>query len=742
MGNKRIWTLGVVLALFCAGALGVAFAGSSTLADEPPSDTEGHDLAVADLYISPTVEGEEIVVNATVENEGTETAEEVVELSVPGIGTNSTAVDLGPDQSTEVELTLETEIEDTLGSPYPATLSAGNASASGEAIVHLPPITGDDPPQDLWGDGEYEDIDGSGAFDIFDVQILFSNIDSPAVTEHSWAYTFQDGPEVNIFDVQTLFSKLGQDPPDPGFFHVTLTTVPDQVQDGEDIAVEYTVENTDDEAGTSDIQFLVDGTEEEVLTDQSLDPGQTVSDTFTYTTTDGDGGQSLPVTVATKDHEASTDVDVLGPANFDVELTDVPDTVDQGEAIAVEYTVQNTGDETATQDISFLVDGSQEDDLPNQQLDPGDSLSDSFTYSTDEADGGETLTVAVSTEDDEASADVPVLSPAFFDVDITDVPDQVAQGEDIVVEYAVENTGQQTDTQDITFLVDNQEEDVTADQTLEGGATLSDSFSYTTGAEDVDETLTVVVGTDDDDATADVTVAGVAEFEVEITDAPDAVRETEDVEVAFTVENTGGATASQDIEFLVDGNQEDVLSDQEINAGESLQDTFVYTTGSDQAGESVVVAVSTDDDSDEREVHIDDTELVATLGEETGSVGETVTVGIEVSSALETEQPVDAYLLAIQFDTDVLELQDVGGGAFGDPFDWNEDDGVVQPIDTGNDATTPLEPMIELEFEIVGTGESPLEFVFDEDRDWVNELNDPDGYTYATLFQSGTVAGE
>lgn len=77
-------------------------------------------------------------------------------------------------------------------------------------LVTLPPIVGDTPPRDPDGDGLYEDIDGDGTVDIFDVQALFTNLQSDAVQEYAEFYNFagDDDEEVTIFDVQALFVRL------------------------------------------------------------------------------------------------------------------------------------------------------------------------------------------------------------------------------------------------------------------------------------------------------------------------------------------------------------------------------------------------------------------------------------------------------------------------------------------------------------------------------------------------------
>jgi len=77
----------------------------------------------------------------------------------------------------------------------------------------LPPITGENPPQDLNGDGLYRDINGDGQFGISDVQIFFQNFNSDAVQNNPEAFNFdQSEPlEVTISDVQALFLDLTEE---------------------------------------------------------------------------------------------------------------------------------------------------------------------------------------------------------------------------------------------------------------------------------------------------------------------------------------------------------------------------------------------------------------------------------------------------------------------------------------------------------------------------------------------------
>lgn len=65
-------------------------------------------------------------------------------------------------------------------------------------------------PRDLDCDGCYEDVDGDGDFDIFDVHKLFEHRDDEAWNEHAELLDFGDSDpdDITIFDVQALHALL------------------------------------------------------------------------------------------------------------------------------------------------------------------------------------------------------------------------------------------------------------------------------------------------------------------------------------------------------------------------------------------------------------------------------------------------------------------------------------------------------------------------------------------------------
>jgi hypothetical protein len=89
-------------------------------------------------------------------------------------------------------------------------MTVADPSALDGVEVGPAPVVGNTPPQDLDGDGLYENVRGDGEFDITDVQTLFNNLDTETVQSASAAFNFSGGDpdRVTVLDVQGLFSQL------------------------------------------------------------------------------------------------------------------------------------------------------------------------------------------------------------------------------------------------------------------------------------------------------------------------------------------------------------------------------------------------------------------------------------------------------------------------------------------------------------------------------------------------------
>jgi PKD repeat protein len=63
-------------------------------------------------------------------------------------------------------------------------------------------------PQDVNGDGLYEDVNGDGAVTITDVQALFANRDDAVVQNNPTQFDFNGDGQFTVVDVQALFRQV------------------------------------------------------------------------------------------------------------------------------------------------------------------------------------------------------------------------------------------------------------------------------------------------------------------------------------------------------------------------------------------------------------------------------------------------------------------------------------------------------------------------------------------------------
>ena len=96
------------------------------------------------------------------------------------------------------------------------------------------------------------------------------------------------------------------------------------------------------------------------------------------------------------------------PANFVVEIVEIPDSIEEETTMTVGIVVENTGEEEDTQPVVFDVDGQQQDNVVST-LGGGETDVSEFSYEVG-SDAPEQLTVTVSTDDDEAESTVDVTS--------------------------------------------------------------------------------------------------------------------------------------------------------------------------------------------------------------------------------------------------------------------------------------------------------------------------------------------
>lgn len=239
-----------------------------------------------------------------------------------------------------------------------------------------------------------------------------------------------------------------------------------------------------------------------------------------------------------------------------------------------------------------------------------------------------------------------------FEVTDLDPQDPVIAGDDLDVDVAVENSGDETVTDDIELVVDGTVADTAEDVELAPGETWSGTLRHTTDADDAPE-ISLTVTTDHDSQSTTATVDPLPAFEVEITDVTDPVGVEDTLLVETAVENTASVTEDQVVTLSINGTLADSVV-VELNPGASTDVTLNYTTDSNDLP-ALEATVGSDHDEDSTTVSVVDT--TTPVGADVGDVNQDGEVTI-VDAAL-----IQQHLAGMEpapFDADLADVQRTG----------------------------------------------------------------------------------
>lgn len=316
---------------------------------------------------------------------------------------------------------------------------------------------------------EYElgDVDENDAVNVQDVQLMQQYLygEAPENFNENLGDLNRDD-EVTIDDLKLLQRNV-QGTVDDGEILVSNLTAPDEVTENETITVSADLSNpgglgTVQEIGlyvAADESNLGDG--EPIATtvvdmapegvDNPVDRPHETTVTFEIEANAIDAGD-YHVGVVSQDDSASDELTVLG-SNFVVSGLNAPANVEQGESFDVNATITNTGNLEDRQTVEYRIDGVER--TTNVTLSANESTTVEFgDIESDRLDAG-IYEHGVFSEDDSATVNITVLE-GFFDVEITDATSEASVGETVNVTATVENTGEATDEQAVTYdLVPN-----------------------------------------------------------------------------------------------------------------------------------------------------------------------------------------------------------------------------------------------------------------------------------------------
>lgn len=491
------------------------------------------------------------------------------------------------------------------------------------------------------------------------------------------------------------------------FFAIDITNIPDDVVEGEEITVDYEVDNTGVESGQQNIEFNLSGETVGTESDVSLDTDETFQGQFTYTATENDIGD-LDIELSTDDDTATETVTVLEEPVFDVEIENIDNSVTVGQTLLVDANITNTGGAADTQDITLDIDDPEIDsgspvDTEPVSLNGGNSETVTLAWPTDGVSAVDNVDVIVGSENSSDTEKINIESAEnpFFAVSITDIQEEVVEGDTITVNYQVDNTGVGEDTQNITFEVDGTEEDTREVAALsETDDPVTGEFTYETDSEDPSE-VDISLASENDTATETVSVLEDASFQVDIDNVADSdvLASLDNVEVDATITNTGEVEDTQDIRLSVDteptgetfefdkedvdtrqislagGEEETVTLTYETEAGDAPELAFEVASDNDSATDTAII-----EEPDDPSYNVSITGVTSTI-----EAGEDVEIDYEVENTGELDGDAQDIELNVSGDTADTEsgVELTAGETFQDTFTYPTDSDDTGNLDLG-----------------------------------------------------------
>lgn len=395
--------------------------------------------------------------------------------------------------------------------------------------------------------------------------------------ELSNAHGFIDGEDVTDVEVECE----GPEEEEPAPRYSVSIDAPASTLSGEPgdiLTLVAEIENTGDAQGAQDIELESSGTVEDMDPAVQLEPGETHTVELDWDTTGADVG-TYTAWVRSDDASESASLTVFEyqpffEVNVDGGESNMEDV--EGEDIVLTGEVTNTGDETGTQQLDFVIDDDVLETTEEIELEPDESEPFEFVWETEIGDAG-TYTGEVRSDDDASGGTVTVneLPQPHFAVSIDEGESEldVEEGETVFVEAEIENTGDKEGVQDIGLEIDGNLVDVDTDIELDPGEDETVELQWDAGPGSEGTYTADVISFDAFDST-EVTVelpTDRALFAVFIDDEASEliVDEGETVVIEVEIENRGDVADTQDIIFEFDGDEEEVHADLELDGGES-----------------------------------------------------------------------------------------------------------------------------------------------------------------------------
>ena len=220
-----------------------------------------------------------------------------------------------------------------------------------------------------------------------------------------------------------------------------------------------------------------------------------------------------------------------------------------------------------------------------------------------------------------------------FDVEITDIDDEIEVGETLTVTADIENVGDDAGEEEVTASIEGDSDDSVV--SLDPDESTTETFELDTdGLEAGNYSVDVESDTDSDEGTA--TLLESEPLDIEITDIDDEIGAGETLTVDIGIEASGSVDTEIVTEFIVDGTIiDDDWEEMTFSDGEYKTHTVEFSTADVDPGDHTVQVWGFGVESDEDEVDIEVAE--SSFAVDIISTPDSVEVGGEISVTAEIE---------------------------------------------------------------------------------------------------------
>lgn len=439
----------------------------------------------------------------------------------------------------------------------------------------------------------------------------------------SWATNETREPGMYTISVHSSDDADQQDvevlePIEPAFFAVEIDEKNDPIEPGETLNVTAEIKNTGDQAGTQDIQLVINDTMDEEVVDTAeevtLDANESTTEELVWETNEQTEPGEYIVQVSSDDDvdEQPFEVLALEPQEgfFEVTIDPIWD-IGTGETLEIPVTVQNTGDQVVTQDIHLEIDNAEGygtvHTVEGVTLDSNETTSLDLQWEVPMDADTEQHTATVRSDDDEDTVNFNVLPVIFgFLPETLETNAPIDAGETLEVTVMVENQGNIEGTQTVELLDFDGNVVDSKDISLGDCAGISIDLTWETSEEDIgvgeiqfrsyhaEVSQTVTIEDPQDEAY----------FNIQITDTNDPITTGDSLEVTAVVENTGEQADTQDVWLTVDDEEVHIASDVSLGEGETQVLSLFWETNEATEPGTYTVSLNSNDDSDSTNIEV------------------------------------------------------------------------------------------------------------------------------------------